>query len=95
MSVDRKTVIKVAHLARLALDEARVQALTDELNNIIDWIEQLDEVDTAGAAPMTSVVEAKLHWRQDAVTDGDRAEDVLANAPDPEYGFYAVPKVIE
>lgn len=69
--------------------------MTDELNNILKWIEQLGEVETGGVPPMTSAVETTLHWRKDEVTDGDKAEDVLKNAPDAEYGFYAVPKVIE
>ena len=95
MSVDKETVAKIAHLARIRVAADRLAPMTDELNNILKWIEQLDEVATDGVPPMTSAVETKLHWRVDEVTDGNKAGDVLANAPDAEYGFYAVPKVIE
>lgn len=95
MPVDKETVAKIAHLARIRVAEDRLAPMTDELNNILKWIEQLDEVSTDGVPPMTSAVETKLRWRDDEVTDGNKAEDVLANAPVTEYGFYAVPKVIE
>ena len=95
MSVDRETVLKVARLSRLSVSNDRVEPLVGELNSILAWVEQLDQVNTEGVAPMTSAVEAKLHWREDKVTDGDIAEDVLRNAPAAEYGFFAVPKVIE
>ncbi len=95
MSVDKETVAKIAHLARIRVAEERLAPMTDELNNILKWIELLGEVETIGVPPMTSAVETTLHWRQDEVTDGNKAEDVLKNAPDAEYGFYAVPKVIE
>ena len=95
MSVDKKTVKKIAHLARIALPDDKLEAMTGELNNILTFVEQLGEVDTGKALPMTSAVEVKLYWRTDQVTDGAKAEDILANAPGTEYGFFAVPKVIE
>lgn len=95
MAVDKKTVKKIAHLARIALPEDRVDAMTSELNNILSFVEQLNEVDTDKVDPMTSAVDVKLHWRKDIVTDGAKAEDVLANAPETEFGFFSVPKVIE
>lgn len=95
MSVDKKTVQKIAHLARIALPEEKVQPMTDELNNILKWVEQLGEIDTKDEKPMTCSVENKLHWRDDKVSDGAKAEDILINAPEQEYGFFAVPKVIE
>lgn len=95
MSVDRKTVQKIAHLARIALPEEKVGHMTDELNGILEWVEQLSEVDTEKTEPMTSAVAAKLHWREDKVTDGDKADDIMKNAPEAEYGFFTVPKVIE
>ena len=95
MSVDKKTVQKIAHLTRVALPENRVQPMTDELNNILKWVEQLSEVDTGNEQPMTSSVENKLHWREDKISDGGKAGDVMKNAPEQEYGFFAVPKVIE
>ena len=95
MSVDKKTVQKIAHLARIALPEKRVQPMTDELNGILKWVEQLGEVDTEKEKPMTSSVKNELHWREDEVKDGAKAEDILKNAPETEYGFFSVPKVIE
>lgn len=95
MSVDKATVERIARLARLRVDDDKLEPLAGELNNILGWVEQLGQVNTDGVAPMTSVVEHGLHWREDAVTDGDKAEDILANAPAAEFGFFAVPKVIE
>ena len=95
MSVDTATVRHVAKLARIAMSDAEVEALVPELNNILGWVEQLAEVDTDGVEPLTAVIDNQLRLRPDAVTDGDRREDVLANAPAAEHGFFAVPKVIE
>jgi len=95
MSVDKKTVKKIAHLARIALPEEKADAMTGELNNILAFVEQLDEVDTAKVEPTTSAVKMRLHWREDEVTDGSKVEDILANAPESEFGFFSVPKVIE
>ena len=96
MSIDEKTVRKVAKLARLALPEERVLPLVDELNGIMAWIEQLNEVDIDGVEPMTSAVEGlSLPMRDDVVTDGDNPGRVLKNAPKSEDGFFVVPKVVE
>ena len=95
MAIDEKTVRRVAHLARLALPEERVAPLAGELNAILAWIEQLNEVDVEGVAAMASAVEAKLPMREDVVTDGGNAARVLANAPKTEDGFFIVPKVVE
>ncbi len=96
MAIDEQTVRRVAHLARLSLPEARVAPMVSELNGILAWIEQLNEVDIAGVEPMTSAVEgAKLPMRDDAVTDGGDPAKVLKNAPKSEDGFYVVPKVVE
>lgn len=95
MSIDATTVRRVAHLARLALREEEVAPLVGELNAILGWVEQLQQVDCTGIAPMTTVMPVSLRWRDDAVTDGGRPEAVLANAPDARHGFFAVPKVIE
>ena len=95
MSVDVSTVKKVAGLARIAISDAEAEALVPELNNILGWIEQLQEVDTTGVAPMTAVIPNTLRLREDEVTDGDLRDKVLANAPQAEHGFFAVPKVIE
>ena len=95
MSVDVVTVRKIARLARIRIDESDVAPLAGELSAILGWIEQLAKVDTAGVTPMTAVIPKALAWRDDAVTDGNVRERVLGNAPVSEYGFYAVPKVIE
>ncbi len=95
MSVDSATVRKIASLARIAVSDAQVEAMVQELNNILGWIEQLGEVDTSSVAPMTAVIPNTLRLRDDAVTDGDVRDAVLKNAPQAEHGFFAVPKVIE
>ena len=95
MSVDAATVRHIARLARIAVSDAEVEALAPELNNILGWVEQLGEVDTEGVEPLTAVIDQKLRMRDDAVTDGDRRDAVLANAPEGQHGFFAVPKVIE
>ncbi len=95
MPLDIETVRKIAFLARIKVPEDELDALAGELSNILGWVEQLSGVDTEGVEPMTSVVEMRLHEREDVVDDGERREDVLANAPDREDGFFAVPKVLE
>jgi aspartyl-tRNA(Asn)/glutamyl-tRNA(Gln) amidotransferase subunit C len=95
MSVDTATVRHIAKLARIAVSDAEAEALAPELNNILGWVEQLQEVDVSGIAPMTAVIPNHLRLREDAVTDGGIRDAVLANAPVAEHGFFAVPKVIE
>ena len=95
MSVDSATVRHIAKLARLAVSDAEVDALVPELNNILGWVEQLQEVDVSGVEPMTAVIPNKRRLREDAITDGGIRDRVLANAPVAEHGFFAVPKVIE
>jgi aspartyl-tRNA(Asn)/glutamyl-tRNA(Gln) amidotransferase subunit C len=95
MSVDHATVKKIASLARLAISDAEADALVPELNNILGFVEQLGEVDVTGVEPMTAVIPNKLRLREDVVTDGNVRDKVLANAPQAEHGFFAVPKVIE
>ncbi|MBZ6379109.1 aspartyl/glutamyl-tRNA(Asn/Gln) amidotransferase subunit C [Pacificimonas flava] len=95
MSVDADTVRKIAHLARIKMPEERVEPMASELSNILDWVEQLGEVDTDGVEPLSTVIANQLRWREDKVTDGDVQDKVLANAPKAMHGFFAVPKVIE
>lgn len=100
MSVDTTTVKKVASLARIAISDADAERVAPELTNILGWIEQLSEVDTADVAPMTAVIPNTLRLRDDVVnadplTGGGIRDAVLANAPDAEHGFFTVPKVIE
>ncbi|MEP3244819.1 MAG: Asp-tRNA(Asn)/Glu-tRNA(Gln) amidotransferase subunit GatC [Sneathiella sp.] len=95
MSLDKATVAKVANLARIRVEDEKLDPLAAELNAILGWVEQLGEVDTENVAPMTSVADMQLRWRQDEITDGGYQEQVVANAPSKEEGFFAVPKVIE
>ena len=95
MSVDTATVRKIAALARIAVTDAQAEAMVPELNNILGWIEQLEEVDTSDVAPMMAVIPNTLRLRDDVVTDGGVRDAVLANAPAAEHGFFSVPKVIE
>ena len=95
MAIDAATVRKVARLARIAEPEEKLEPLAKELNAIIAWIEQLNEVDTDGVEPMTSAVHVALPMRDDVVTDGGDPEVVLSNAPKRAGDFYVVPKVVE
>ena len=95
MSLDEKTVARIARLARIAVPDDELAPLADELSHILKWIEQLNEVATDGVPPMTSVAAMKLAWREDRVTDGGRSEDILANAPERQDGYFVVPKVVE
>lgn len=95
MSVDVDTVTRVARLARIAVTAEDAQRMTGELNAILGFVEQLNEVDVSGVEPMTSVVPMVMRKRHDEVTDGHKAADVVANAPATEENFFLVPKVIE
>jgi aspartyl-tRNA(Asn)/glutamyl-tRNA(Gln) amidotransferase subunit C len=95
MSVTNEQVRHIAKLARIAMSEEELARLVPELNNILGWVEQLGEVDTDGVEPLTAVIEQKLRLRDDVVNDGNLRDEVLANAPEAQHGFFAVPKVIE
>ncbi len=95
MSVSPEQVRHIAKLARIAMSEEELERLVPELNNILGWIEQLGEVNTDGVEPLTAVIEQKLRLRDDIVNDGNIRDEILANAPVAEHGFFAVPKVIE
>ena len=95
MSVDTDTVRRVARLARIAVSEAEAEALKGELNTILGFVEQLNEVDVSGIEPMTSVIPMEMKKRQDVVTDGNKAADIVANAPATDENFFLVPKVVE
>ncbi|QPC92841.1 Asp-tRNA(Asn)/Glu-tRNA(Gln) amidotransferase subunit GatC [Mesorhizobium sp. INR15] len=95
MSVDVKTVKRVARLARIAVSEEDAERMTGELNAILGFVEQLNEVDVSGVEPMTSVTPMDMKKRQDIVTDGGKAADIVANAPATEENFFLVPKVVE
>jgi aspartyl-tRNA(Asn)/glutamyl-tRNA(Gln) amidotransferase subunit C len=100
MSIDRKQVAKIAALARIRMSDEELDRMVPELNGILKWVEQLGEVDCTGVEPMTAVIPNKLRLRDDVVdadplTGGGVRDEVLANAPAAEHGFFAVPKVIE
>ncbi|TGP26626.1 MULTISPECIES: Asp-tRNA(Asn)/Glu-tRNA(Gln) amidotransferase subunit GatC [unclassified Mesorhizobium] len=95
MSVDLQTVKRVAHLARIAVSEEDAERMTGELNAILGFVEQLNEVDVSGVGPMTSVTPMEMKERQDVVTDGGKAAAIVANAPATEENFFLVPKVVE
>jgi aspartyl-tRNA(Asn)/glutamyl-tRNA(Gln) amidotransferase subunit C len=95
MSVTIDTVKRVAKLARIAVDDEDAERMTGELNTILGFVEQLNEVDVSGVEPMTSVTPMEMKKRQDVVTDGGKAGDIVANAPATEENFFLVPKVVE
>jgi aspartyl-tRNA(Asn)/glutamyl-tRNA(Gln) amidotransferase subunit C len=95
MQVDEATVRRIARLARIKITDAEAKGLVDELSGILNWVEQLKEVDTSAVEPMTRVVPIELKKREDAVTDGGKADEILKNAPMAEDGFFVVPKIVE
>ena len=95
MSVDKATVARIARLARINVPEDRQEQLVGELHGILDWIAELDEVDTGAVEPLASVTGHGLPRRSDEVTDGNRVDEVLANVPETAGGFFVVPKVVE
>jgi aspartyl-tRNA(Asn)/glutamyl-tRNA(Gln) amidotransferase subunit C len=95
MSVDAATVRRIAHLARITIEESEIEQLETELNSILRFVEQLSEVDVDGVEPMTSVTPMKMKRREDEVTDGGIADDVVKNAPAAENHYFLVPKVVE
>lgn len=96
MTIDSHTVAKIARLARIRVTDAEKEHFAHEISGILKWVEQLNEVNTTGVAPLASVSGEKLHWREDKITDGGKQADILANAPGgAQYGCFMVPKVIE
>ncbi len=95
MSIDKDTARRVAHLARIEVAEEALEPLAKDLSRILDFMDELSQVDTDGVEPMTSVTPMELKRRDDVITDGDRQADILKNAPDAREGFFAVPKVVE
>jgi aspartyl-tRNA(Asn)/glutamyl-tRNA(Gln) amidotransferase subunit C len=95
MSVTNEQVRHIARLARIAMSDEEIERLAPELNNILGWVEQLGEVNTDGIEPLTAVIDQKLRLRDDVVTEGNIGDQVLANAPEAQHGFFAVPRVIE
>ncbi len=95
MSIDRDTVVRIARLSRIAMEDDALEPMADELNGILAWVEQLDEVDTEGVEPMTGAIAAALPQRDDEAQAGAPTDDLLANAPETDEGFFVVPRVVE
>ncbi len=95
MQINEATVRKIAKLARIKVTDQEAKSLEGELSSILSWVEQLNEVDTDGVEPLTSVVETTMKKREDVVTDGGYAQRVTKNAPLSEDNFFVVPKVVE
>lgn len=95
MAIDKETVRRIAFLSRLKIEDDRIESTEEEFNKILGWVDQLKEVDTDNTEPLVSVNENHLQMRRDEVTEGNIAEKILANAPMKEYGYFAVPKVVE
>ena len=95
MSVSPEQVRHIANLARISMSDEELERLVPELNNILGWVEQLGEVNTDGVEPLATVIDQKLRLRDDVVNDGNIRDAILANAPEAQHGFFAVPKVIE
>jgi aspartyl-tRNA(Asn)/glutamyl-tRNA(Gln) amidotransferase subunit C len=95
MAIDKQTVNHVAFLSRLRIDEDKIESMEEEFNKILNWVEQLNEVDTDGVDPLAAVNNTELVCRQDQVVEGNQADKILANAPMAEFGYFVVPKVVE
>lgn len=95
MAIDTQTVKRIAFLSRLKVEDDKIEATEAEFNKILQWIEQLNEVDTQGVEPLVSVNESNIECREDVVTADHLAKEVLANAPQAAYGYFTVPKVVE
>lgn len=95
MAIDNETVKKVAFLARLKVEDEKIEATKEEFNKILAWIEELNEINTDNVEPLISVNDISLRLREDEVSDGHQPQAVLENAPAAEYGYFAVPKVVE
>jgi len=95
MSLDKSMVLKISNLSRISIPDEELPKVLKELSSIVDWMQQLDEVDTSKVEPMTGGTDIKMNWRNDEVSDGGYSEKVLANAPKVKDGFFEVPKVVE
>ena len=95
MTLDSKTVGKIAHLARIHISEEEKAHVANELATILAWVEQLNDVDVTGVEPLANVNDENLRRRPDVVNDGNQPEAILANAPARTADFFTVPKVVE
>ena len=95
MTIDKDTVVRIARLSRIAMEDGALEPMAQELNGILAWVEQLGEVDTEGVKPMTGAIAATLPQRKDNAEAGTPTDDLLANAPEADDDFFVVPKVVE
>ena len=95
MAIDKDTVVRIARLSRIAMEDDALEPMAEELNGILAWVEQLSEVDTEGVEPMTGAIASTLPQREDDAEAGTATDDLLANAPEADDGFFVVPKVVE
>ena len=95
MKIDKNTTLKIAKLARIKIDNSEIEELSAELNSILDWVEQLNEVNTDNIEPLSNVSMSKLPFREDIQNNEDKSNDVLSNAPEKLENYYVVPKVVE
>jgi aspartyl-tRNA(Asn)/glutamyl-tRNA(Gln) amidotransferase subunit C len=95
MLLDKLAVAKIAKLARIKVSDEDKDYYAEKISGILQWVEQLNEVNTEGVPQLTSVSNVTLPWRKDVVTDGNQIEAVVKNAPTSDYGCFVVPKVIE
>ena len=95
MKIDKNTTLKIAKLARIKIDNSEIEELSAELNSILDWVEQLNEVNTDNIEPLSNVSMSKLPFREDIQNNEDKSSDVLSNAPEKLENYYVVPKVVE
>ena len=95
MKIDKNTTLKIAKLSRIKLDDSEIEELSAELSSILDWVEQLNEVNTDKIEPLSNVSKSKLPLREDMQTNEDKSNDVLSNAPEKLENYYVVPKVVE
>ena len=95
MAIDRKTVEKISSLAKIKLNDTEADEITNELSNILEWIDQLNKVDTKNTPPMTGVIKSNLYQRDDLITEDKKLDEILINSPETTEGFFVVPRVVE
>ena len=95
MAIDRKTVEKISSLAKIKLNDTEADEITYELSNILEWIDQLNKVDTKNTPPMTGVIKSNLYQRDDLITEDKKLDEILINSPETTEGFFVVPRVVD
>ncbi|MBL42172.1 MAG: Asp-tRNA(Asn)/Glu-tRNA(Gln) amidotransferase GatCAB subunit C [Rhodospirillaceae bacterium] len=95
MAIDRKTVEKISSLAKIKLNDTEADEITNELSNILEWIDQLNKVDTKNTPPMTGVIKSNLYQRDDLITEDKKLDEILINSPETTEGFFVVPRVVD